>query len=54
LDRLHLAAMEVLKVSRLMTHDEGQAKAASEMGFEVVRPGGVVEQHFDFQIRVCV
>jgi hypothetical protein len=26
-------------VSRLMTHDEGQAKAASEMGFEVVRPG---------------
>ena len=39
LDRLHLAAMEELKVLRLMTHDEGQAKAASEMGFEVVRPG---------------
>ena len=39
LDRLHLAAMEELKVSRLMTHDEGQAKAALEMGFEVVRPG---------------
>ena len=39
LDRLHLAAMEELKVSRLMTHDEGQAKAAIEMGFEVVRPG---------------
>ena len=39
LDRLHLAAMEELKVSRLMTHDEGQAKAAIEAGFEVVRPG---------------
>lgn len=39
LDRLHLAAMEELKVSRLMTHDEGQAKAAMEAGFEVVRPG---------------
>ena len=39
LDRLHLAAMEELKVSRLMTHDEGQAKAAVEAGFEVVRPG---------------
>jgi len=39
LDRLHLAAMEELKVSRLMTHDEGQAKAALEAGFEVVRPG---------------
>lgn len=39
LDRLHLAAMEELKVGRLMTHDEGQAKAAIEAGFEVVRPG---------------
>ena len=39
LDRLHLAAMEELKVSRLMTHDQGQAKAAIEAGFEVVRPG---------------
>jgi predicted nucleic acid-binding protein len=39
LDRLHLAAMEELKVSRLMTHDERQAKAAVEAGFEVVRPG---------------
>src|SRR6266487_6784716 len=26
LDRLHLAAMEELKVTRLITHDEGQAK----------------------------
>jgi predicted nucleic acid-binding protein len=39
LDRLHLAAMKELKVSRLITHDEGQAKAAIEAGFEVVRPG---------------
>ena len=39
LDRLHLAAMEELKISRLMTNDEGQAKAAIEAGFEVVRPG---------------
>jgi uncharacterized protein with PIN domain len=39
LDRLHLAAMEELKLSRLMTHDEVQAKAAIEAGFEVVRPG---------------
>jgi predicted nucleic acid-binding protein len=39
LDRLHLAAMEELKVTRLMTHDEGQAKAAIEAGLEVVRPG---------------
>jgi predicted nucleic acid-binding protein len=39
LDRLHLAAMEELEISRLMTHDEAQAKAATEAGFEVVRPG---------------
>lgn len=39
LDRLHLAAMEELKVSRLMTNDGRQAKAAIEAGFEVVRPG---------------
>jgi len=39
LDRLHLAAMEELKVSRLMTNDEGQAKAALKAGVEVVRPG---------------
>ncbi len=39
LDRLHLAAMEELRVSRLMTHDEGQAKAAREAGFEIIRPG---------------
>jgi predicted nucleic acid-binding protein len=39
LDRLHLAAMEELKISRLMTHDENQAKAAIEVGFDVIRPG---------------
>lgn len=39
LDRLHIAAMEELKVSRLMTHDEGQAKVAIGAGFEIVRPG---------------
>jgi len=39
LDRLHLAAMEELKISRLMTHDENQAQAAMEAGFKVVRPG---------------
>jgi predicted nucleic acid-binding protein len=38
LDRLHLAAMEELKLSRLMTYDEQQAKAAIEAGFQVVRP----------------
>ena len=39
LDRLHLAAMEELRISRLVTHDEAQAEAAIEAGFEVVRPG---------------
>ena len=39
LDRLHLAAMEELKLTRLMTHDDRQAKAAVAEGFEVVRPG---------------
>jgi predicted nucleic acid-binding protein len=39
LDRLHLAAMEELRIARLMTHDEGQAKAALDAGFRVVRPG---------------
>jgi predicted nucleic acid-binding protein len=38
LDRLHLAAMEELEVSRLMTHDASQARAAMEAGFEVVCP----------------
>lgn len=41
LDRLHLAAMEELGVSRLMTHDRRQAEAARELGYEVVMPGVV-------------
>ncbi len=39
LDRLHLAALEDFKIFRLMTCDEGQARAALEAGFEVLRPG---------------
>jgi predicted nucleic acid-binding protein len=39
LDRLHLAAMEELKLTRLMTLDNTQAKAAEALGYQVVRPG---------------
>lgn len=39
LDRLHLAAMEELELSRLMTHDAAQATAARALGFEVIMPG---------------
>jgi predicted nucleic acid-binding protein len=39
LDRLHLAAIEELKLKRLMTLDELQAKVAKALGFEVIRPG---------------
>ena len=39
LDRLHLAAMEELKQTRLMTLDERQAEAAEALGHKVVRPG---------------
>ena len=38
LDRLHLAAMEELKLTRLMTLDQKQAEAAEELGFHVLRP----------------
>ena len=38
LDRLHLAAMEELGVKRLLTNDLKQAKAARELGFEVIMP----------------
>jgi hypothetical protein len=31
--------MEEFKIFRLMTCDEGQARAALEAGFEVLRPG---------------
>ena len=39
LDRLHLAALEELNLSHLLTHDEQQAAAAIEAGFQVIRPG---------------
>jgi predicted nucleic acid-binding protein len=39
LDRLHLAAMTELGVSRLMTHDGRQADGAKELGFDVLMPG---------------
>ncbi|NQX01840.1 hypothetical protein HQ447_14385 [bacterium] len=39
LDRLHLAAMEELKITRLMTHDTRQAEAARELGYQVTSPG---------------
>ena len=39
LDRLHLAAMEELKITRLMTLDEIQAKVALGLGHKVIRPG---------------
>jgi predicted nucleic acid-binding protein len=38
LDRLHLAAMEELAITRLMTHDQAQAKAARALGFQVLIP----------------
>ena len=41
LDRLHLAAMEELNQTRLMTLDETQAAAAEALGHKVVRPGGI-------------
>jgi predicted nucleic acid-binding protein len=39
LDRLHLAAMEELKVRRLMTLDRGQASTAAALNYEIVEPG---------------
>ncbi len=36
LDRLHLAAMTELEVTRLLTHDAAQAAAARALGFEVL------------------
>jgi predicted nucleic acid-binding protein len=39
LDRLHLAAMEELGLTRLMTHDRPQGVAAAALGFKVVQPG---------------
>jgi predicted nucleic acid-binding protein len=42
LDRLHLAAMTELEVTRLLTHDAVQARAARVLGFEVLVPGNEV------------
>lgn len=39
LDRLHLAAMEELKLTRLMTFDQAQAKAAEALNYKVLVPG---------------
>jgi predicted nucleic acid-binding protein len=39
LDRMHLAAMEELKIQRLMTLDRGQASAAAALNYKVVQPG---------------
>jgi predicted nucleic acid-binding protein len=38
LDRLHLAIAEKMGVTRLMTRDAAQMRAAEELGFEVVQP----------------
>jgi predicted nucleic acid-binding protein len=40
LDRLHLAAIEELKLTRLMTLDNAQAKAAKALNYRVVYPIG--------------
>lgn len=39
LDRLHLAAAEKFGITRILTRDAAQAKAAEELGFEVIQPG---------------
>jgi predicted nucleic acid-binding protein len=39
LDRLHLAAMEELRITRLMTLDAAQADAAKGLNYQVVLPG---------------
>ena len=38
LDRLHLAAMEVFGLRRLLTNDDAQAAAARALGYEVLMP----------------
>jgi predicted nucleic acid-binding protein len=38
LDRLHLAIIESLGLRRLLTNDDGQARAARGLGFEVTLP----------------
>ena len=41
LDRLHLAAMDELRISRLLTNDTRQAEAANIAGYEVIIPLGL-------------
>ena len=38
LDRLHLTIMEALRLRRLLTNDDAQARAAERMGFSVLFP----------------
>jgi predicted nucleic acid-binding protein len=38
LDRLHLATMEGLELTRLLTNDNQQASAAQALGFDVIIP----------------
>jgi predicted nucleic acid-binding protein len=38
LDRLHLAAMQLLNLRRLLTNDDTQATAARALGFDVILP----------------
>jgi predicted nucleic acid-binding protein len=38
LDRLHLAAMQLFSLRRLLTNDDMQANAARALGFEVILP----------------
>lgn len=38
MDRLHLAAMQDLRMSRLLTNDKDQAEAARNLGFQVMLP----------------
>jgi predicted nucleic acid-binding protein len=37
-DRLHLATMEVLGLTRILTNDDAQARAAAALGFSVLVP----------------
>ena len=38
LDRLHLATMEILGLTRILTNDDAQARAATALGYEVLLP----------------
>jgi predicted nucleic acid-binding protein len=44
LDRLHLAAMEELNLTRLMTLDETQAEVASGLNYKVILPDAIKSQ----------